>query len=406
MRINADLHIHSRFSGGVSREMTVSVLAREARKKGIDVIGCGDCLHSKWFSEIKQLRKVDEGTFELNSVYFILTAELEDPMRVHHLILFPTVSAVEDFKELIASKSQNLETDGRPKVHMPGWEIAQAAMDVDAIFGPCHAFTPWTGMYAAHNSLKTCYGDLTDKVAFIELGLSADSNYADRIAELEKLTFLTNSDAHSPYPVRLAREFNRFEVNSIKFDEIKKAILREGGRKSVLNVGIPPQEGKYNESACIRCYKHYDLKTAIQKGWICDCKGRIKKGVRDRVEEIATYKLPIHPEHRPKYLHLIPLAEIIAKALNLESPHCKEVFNEWNRLVATFSNEVVVLVDEDLDRIKRATTPEIANAIKSFRNGEIIIKPGGGGQYGKIILPEKKLSGQTKISDYTFGGVH
>ena len=98
-----------------------------------------------------------------------------------------------------------------------GCEIAEITKDLGALIGPCHAFTPWTALYAYHDSLKSCYGDMTDYVSFIELGLSADSDYADRIGELQRLTFLTNSDAHSPSTNKLAREFTQFNVPEITF---------------------------------------------------------------------------------------------------------------------------------------------------------------------------------------------
>ena len=53
MIINADLHIHSRFSGATSKKMTIQNLAFVAPLKGIDVVGTGDCLHSGWMKEIK-----------------------------------------------------------------------------------------------------------------------------------------------------------------------------------------------------------------------------------------------------------------------------------------------------------------------------------------------------------------
>jgi len=245
-------------------------------------------------------------------------------------------------------------------------------------------------MYAKHSSLSDCYGELTDYVSFVELGLSADSDYADKIKELHRLTFLTNSDCHSPHPVRLAREFNRFEVGDATFDEIKKAILRVGGNKPVLNVGLFPQEGKYNESACMSCHTHYVLEEAIRRRWKCQCGKKIKKGVKDRIEEKATYKEPVHPDHRPPYLHLIPLPEIITKAVKQHSPFTKTVTARWEELVSGFGNEIAVLLDADLDEIARATTPAIAEAIRAFREKKIHIVPGGGGRYGKIELPEEE----------------
>ncbi|UCF08716.1 MAG: phosphotransferase, partial [Thermoplasmata archaeon] len=246
MIVNADLHIHGKYSVGASRNMSFPALSKEAKKKGIQILATGDCLHSKWKSEIEEMKLVDEGTLEMDDVRYVLTAEIEDNRRVHHLLIFPSLSSVTDFREAIESHSKNIDTDGRPNVSMPGEEVAQHARDVDALIGPCHAFTPWTAMYAYHDSIKSCYKDMESYVSFVELGLSADTDYADRIAELQKLTFLTNSDAHSANAVKIAREFNRFHMKDITYGELRKAILRKGKREAVLNIGLPPQEGKYN----------------------------------------------------------------------------------------------------------------------------------------------------------------
>ncbi|HID25600.1 MAG TPA: TIGR00375 family protein [Thermoplasmata archaeon] len=388
MIINVDLHIHSRFSGATSPSMTIETIAKEAPRKGIDVVATGDCLHPGWQKEIQECEKVDEGTFLLGDTRFILSTEVEDKNRVHHLLLFPSLSSVEDFKEKIMRFSSNIETDGRPNVTLNGEQIAEVAKDVEALIGPAHAFTPWTAMYAYHDSLLSCYRDMTDYVSFIELGLSADSNYADRISELHRLTFLTNSDSHSPHPVRLAREFNRMEVKDASYSEIKKALLREGGNRVILNVGLPPQGGKYNESACISCYRHCTLNEAVKRRWRCICGKRIKKGVRDRVNELANLPFPVHPSHRPPYIHIIPLAEIIAKALGQTNSFTKNVTKRWSELIDAFGSEVTILVDADVEEIAKVTVPAITDAISAFREGKVIIHPGGGGRYGMIELPK------------------
>ncbi|RLF57070.1 MAG: TIGR00375 family protein [Thermoplasmata archaeon] len=390
MIINADLHIHSHYSIATSEKMNIETLSLQAPSKGIDVMATGDCLNSGWIEEIKTCNIIDDGTFEMNGTRFILSAEIEDRHRVHHLLYFPCLSAVEEFKDKIKHFSVNIETDGRPNVHLCGEDIASIAKDFDILIGPAHAFTPWTSMYAKHSSLHDCYGQLTDYISFLELGLSADSNYADKIKELHRLTFLTNSDCHSPHPVRLAREFNRFEVNDSTFNEIKKAILRIGGNKTILNVGLPPEEGKYNESACISCYTHFTLKEAIRRQWKCSCGKKIKKGVKDRIDEQANHKKTNHPDHRPPYLHLIPLPEIITKAVGQRSPFTKTVTSRWNELISEFGTEITVLIDTNLDDISRVTTPVIAEAIRAFREKKIHIIPGGGGKYGTIQLPEEQ----------------
>lgn len=389
MIVNADLHIHSRFSGGTSNKMNIELISLKAPKKGIQVMATGDCLHGGWMKEIKTCNVIDDGTFELNGTRFILSTEIESRHRVHHLVYFPSFSVAEDFKERIKSKSKNLESDGRPNVDMNGEELAELARDVDALIGPAHAFTPYTAVYAYYDSLKDCYGDLADYVSFVELGLSADADFADKIQELHRLTFLTNSDCHSPHSVRLAREFNRFEVRDATFDEIKKAILRMGGNKPVLNVGLPPQEGKYHESACSSCYIHYTLEEAQRRRWRCSCGKRIKKGVKDRINERADFKEPQHPDHRPLYVHLIPLAEIITKAVGQRNPFTQTVTKRWHELVSAFGSEINVLLEVNINDIARATAPAITEAIQAFRENKVIIQPGGGGQYGIIELPKE-----------------
>ena len=409
MLVNADLHIHSRFSGATSEKMNIETISLEAPKKGVNVVATGDCLHNGWMKEISQCNVIDEGTFELNGTRFILSTEIEGQKRVHHLLYFPNVTAVWDFKERIKSKSKNLETDGRPNVNMSGEELAGIAKDLDILIGPAHAFTPWTAIYAYHDSLEDCYGDFTDYISFVELGLSADSHFADKIEELHRLTFLTNSDCHSPHPVRLAREFNRFEVKDATYNEIKKAILRVDGNCPVLNVGLPPQEGKYHESACISCYTHYNLEEAKRRKWKCSCGKRIKKGVKDRINEKADSFEPQHPDHRPYYMHLIPLTEIIAKAVGQRNPFTQTVTKRWNELISAFGNEINVLIETDINEIKRVTAPAITEAIQAFRENKIIVRPGGGGQYGTIELPsEEELvsvaigpsDNQTNLGDY------
>jgi uncharacterized protein (TIGR00375 family) len=386
--INADLHIHSRFSISTSKHMTFKTLSMEAPKKGIQLVGTGDCLFRTWLDELKSLEQVGESIYKLNGTYFIPTVEVQGKGRVHHLIIFPSISSIEQFREKIAGLSKNLDSDGRPHVPLNGDELAQLAVDADALIGPCHAFTPWTGMYGYFGSLRECYGDLYKKISFLELGLSADSDFGDRISELKNLTFLSNSDAHSPYPLRLGREFNRFDVQDISYSELKKAILREGGRKCVLNVGLPPEEGKYNKSACSRCFVQYSLNESLEHKWKCSCGGRIKKGVSDRVNELADHDIPNRPEHRPEYIRLIPLTEIIAKALDHANVNTKKVLSTWSKLIEEFNNEIDVLLNVEFENIVNVAGIKIARAVQSFRENKIILHPGGGGKYGEIELPD------------------
>lgn len=74
---------------------------------------------------------------------------------------------------------------------------------------PAHAFTPHKSFYGNCTSrLERIFKEEFNKIFAIELGLSADTELADQISELETRTFVTNSDAHS-LP-KIAREYNKY----------------------------------------------------------------------------------------------------------------------------------------------------------------------------------------------------
>lgn len=389
MKINADLHLHSKYSMACSNKMDLPTIAEEAAKKGIDLVATGDCIHPLWLKEIRKAA-VDDETILVGKTNFVLTTEIEDSNRVHHLLILPSISKAEELAEQM-QKHGKLSSDGRPTVRLDGCHIAEIAKDVGALIGPCHAFTPWTAMYAYHDSLRSCYGDMTDYISFLELGLSSDSYYADRISELHDLTFLSNSDAHSPWSNKLAREFNQLEVNEISFEGLKNAILRKNNSKVTMNIGFYPEEGKYNESACIKCFTHYTLQESVANNWKCrECGGRVKKGVMDRINELADLHEPKHPDHRPEYIHLIPLSEIIMMALKHASITTKGVQTAWSSLIEKFGTELEVLLyasEQDMDFIDK----RIIDAIIAFREEKVILHPGGGGEYGWIELPEENM---------------
>ena len=115
----------------------------------------------------------------------------------------------------------------------------------------------------------------------MNFGLSADTDYADRIRELASKRFLTNSDAHS-LP-KIAREYNTFEMENISFESFKK----DDNKKLnyiVCNNGMYPKLGKYNKTYCDMC----KCVSEIEDGKCKKCGSKkIVKGVEDRIFEIA-----------------------------------------------------------------------------------------------------------------------
>ena len=379
MLVNADFHIHSCFSSASSKDMLIKNMAPKAKLKGLQLLGTGDAFHPGWLDIIEESTTyLDDGIYESNGMDFVLTTEVEGKHRIHHVIIIPNIEIARELSDRLVSK--NKLVDGRPRTNYSGAELLELVREYDCLIGPAHAFTPWTGMYKSYDSIYDCY---EKKVDFVELGLSADTFMADRVSELKDFPFLTNSDAHSPWPHRLGREFNALEMEDISFSSIKYAIKHN---KIKANYGLVPNLGKYHMTACIKCYKLIDPLVAKENKMKCGCGGRVKKGVDYRISEIADYAEPKHPDFRPKYVHLMPLAELISTVYD-KGVTTKTVQGIWQKLVDSFGTEIDVLINSPICEITNIDS-KIAPAIDSFRNGTINVIPGGGGKYGQILFDE------------------
>ena len=375
MLVNADFHIHSCFSMASSKDMLIKNIAPKSKLKGLQLLGTGDGLHPKWLDIIEESTTYKgDGIYSSDGMDFVLTTEVEGKHRIHHVIIIPDLDIAREMSQILPSKNKSI--DGRPKTNLGGAELLELAHEYDCLLGPAHAFTPWTGMYKSYDSIYDCYESKPD---FVELGLSADTDMADTISELKDFVFLTNSDAHSPWPHRLGREFNQIELADISYTSIKKAIEN---RDVKANYGLVPNLGKYHMTACTKCFKLVDPLIAREKKMKCECGGRIKKGVDYRISEIADFTQPRHPDFRPKYVHLMPLAEIISAVYD-KGVTTKFVQGIWQKLIDNFQTEINVLINVDLDEIKRIDS-SVSAAIESFRNNTVNIVPGGGGKYGQL----------------------
>jgi uncharacterized protein (TIGR00375 family) len=368
--------------------MLIKNMAPKAKLKGLGLLGTGDALHPGWLDIIEETTTYSgDGIYTYDDMDFVLTTEIEGKNRIHHVIIIPDIGIARELSDKLPSKNKTI--DGRPKTNYGGAEILELVRQYDCLIGPAHAFTPWTGMYKSFDSIYDCYEKKPD---FVELGLSADTDMADTISELKDFPFLTNSDAHSPWPHRLGREFNQISLEDISFSSIKKAIKN---RDIKANYGLVPNLGKYHMTACTKCYKLIDPLTAKENNMKCSCGGRIKKGVDFRISEIADYSEPNHPKFRPKYVHLMPLAEIISSVYD-KGVTTKTVQGIWQKLIDSFNTEIDVLINADLADISKIDT-QTAQAIESFRNNSLDIVPGGGGQYGQIIF-EKKVKKEKVVT--------
>jgi len=256
---------------------------------------------------------------------------------------------------------------------LPAAELEAICHAAGGVFVPAHSFTPHKSVYGS------CARRMTDvfppeawaRIPAIELGLSADSDLADRISELRDKTFLSNSDAHS-LP-RIAREYNLLEMHEATHEEFLRALRREDGRTVVGNFGLDPRLGKYHRTRCEECDW---IATQPPPVLFCEhCESeKVTVGVLDRIHEIADTPGPAPPEHRPPYRYQIPL-QFVPKVGGVR----------LNRLLNRFGSEMAVLHEASPQALAQTVGTEIADLIVRAREGRLVVQPGGGGRYGRAF---------------------
>jgi len=397
---NADLHFHGPYSAGVSKNMLVPVIAEQSKLKGLDICGTSDLLQGTWMKHLKEnIIEAGNGLFtdKKGQVHFIPQVEVQCSNRIHHLIFLPDFSAAENLKKSLEGKAVfDSWGCGRPVIRLSAEEIAGRVHDAGGIMGPAHAFTPYFSVYAHFDSVQEAYGEMGKNVSFIELGLSADTHFADLISENHNYQFLTCSDSHSPWPYRIGREFVKVELREPGFKELRKALEEKEEGRIKLNVGLDPREGKYHCTACNSCFEKYSLEKAKAMNFRCSkCKGSIKRGVKDRILMLANCEKGMHPAFRPDYMHSVPLAEIIQLALEVKGINSIKVQSLWRDFVDRFGNEINILVDvpkEELAEVNKA----VAAKVNAFRQGWVHYIPGGGGNYGKPVICNSRKEFESK----------
>ena len=430
---NADLHIHSPHSIGVSKSLSLDTMVETCRKKGLNILGTGDVLQPDWLKYLEQkLEKNNDGAYSYKDIYFILQTEIEDQESVHEVIFFESFDMVRKIQKKLTPYSKNIldQWGGRPRVNLSPAELVDIISEEGALVGPAHAFTPFKAIFRQNKfeTLKECYQDASKKIFFIELGLSANTDLADRLECLKNVTFLSNSDAHSQNPRSLGREFNRFDIDNPSFEEILLAIKRKENRRIILNVGFHPKLGKYYNMFCNKCrrrilfrktkkdvqdvFNQYSITEnfiiiftnnpqaaknqyigqVAKNKMVCPaCKEevgknfKVKLGVSERIDVISSYEKPIHPDHRPNYINAVPLIDIIRSIKNIKSTTSKSVLNEYNKIIDELGTEFEILINVPTNKIDNFDK-NIASLIKALRSNEIEYTPGGGGTYGQIKL--------------------
>ncbi len=428
MQFVADLHLHSKYSRAVSKNMVLPIMAEWGKKKGIDILSVSDWTHPLWLREIRtQLEEAGEGLYKLKvkssklkvdrEPLFLLSVEVSSIYsqggklrRIHSLIFAPNFEIAEKINKEMVHRGVNLMSDGRPIMGLSAKNLLELTLAIDkrVIFIPAHAWTPHFGIFGSasgFNSIEECFGELSRYIYGVETGLSSDPWMNWQIKDLDNRSILSFSDAHSP--PKMGREATVFEIDktrdTLSYMDIGKAIARSTEKcKVAYTIEFYPEEGKYHYSGHRNCGVVEDPTKVKETNHICRvCGRRLTEGVMYRLSQLAqnsklktqNSKLDkngvswVSPgeKNRPPFVRLVPLNEIIAESLSstVASEKVKQSFND---LCAKFGSEIEILLHTQISDIKSFCGEKIAEGVLKVRKGDIVIDPGFDGEYGKVKI--------------------
>ncbi|MBN2651935.1 MAG: hypothetical protein JXR63_06085 [Spirochaetales bacterium] len=401
MRVVTDLHSHSGYAGGVG-QIELADIAKTMKTKGIDLFGTGDCLLPQRLDELEeQLVDTGDGLFSLegDSSRFMLQTEIILTVQLdgrkgkcvaHHILLIPSFVAARKIIKLF-ERFNVKNTIGRPFVvseNLPAQEkFLFSLQEIDPMIEiiPAHIMTP-DGVLGSKNklsSLREFYGEFTPNIRVVETGLSADPPMLEKIPELARLTYISNSDCHSSALDRIGREFTIVEAEDFSYNGIISALR---ANNIVLTAEFNPAEGRYFQTGH-RLDRHEELGS-----YICEdgekscplCGKELNPGVKQRSLELSD---PTITPLKRNYMHLIPLTEVIAYAFGVKNTSSKRVVKEYYNIMNFFKSEIELWLS---DVTEVPIDDKIKNHIISIQKGNFSFDPPGyDGQYGelKIHLP-------------------
>ncbi len=411
MALIVDLHLHSHFSRATSADMDLPHIALWAQLKGIDVVGTGDFTHPGWLKEIQdQLEPAEASLWQLkpeirkkvnqqvplscrnDSLRFILTAEIstiyskdEAVRKLHQVLLAPDFTTVAKINSKL-SQIGNLTADGRPILGLDSQELLKISKEANnsVLFIPAHIWTPWFAMFGSKSgfdSIKETFGDLADEIKAVETGLSSDPFMNWRVSDLDGLTLVSNSDAHSPRT--LGREANLLDCQ-LSYQEIFEAVSTNDARFKG-TIEFYPEEGKYHFDGHRKCGVVFSPQETKKHQGLCPkCGKPLVLGVDYRVDQLADRPPSFKPTKHKTVEYIIPLPEMIAQIKGVKGTQTKTVQEIYWQILTELGSEFQILRGLSVAKITATGFPVLAEAVQRMRSGKIIIQPGYDGVFGEI----------------------
>ncbi|MFA5249553.1 MAG: endonuclease Q family protein [Candidatus Paceibacterota bacterium] len=408
MEIIADFHIHSKYSRATSKDMELEPLDRWARMKGIQVLGTGDFTHPLWFDNLKnKLEPAEPGVFVLKDqkierskkTRFILTCEISciytkgGKVRKIHIVVFaPSLEDVAKINKELGAIG-NIRSDGRPILGLDAKKLAEIILNAapDAFIVPAHIYTPWFSLFSSRsgfNSIEECFEEYAKYIYAGEIGLSSDPAMSWANSGLDNIALISSSDAHSP--AKLGREATVFDTE-MSYKSLVEAVKAKDPKRFLYTIEFYPEEGKYHYDGHRSCDVSLSPRESKKYNNLCPVCGKpLTIGVLNRAEELADREKGFKPEGRIPFKSLVPLQEIIAGSFGVGTAS-KKVGSAYDQMIREFGPEFDILLKRDVEEMAKSVPSRIAEGISRVRSGQLNIKPGYDGVFGKIdIFSEEK----------------
>jgi len=404
MRFAADLHLHSRYASGVSPAMTMENIALWAQRKGVDLLGTGDCLQPQWLDEIEaNTIEAESGLLALKpevekQVHARLPERLRCPLRfvlstevncvapgksemtgIHQLIYFPSLPAAREFASRIAKKGDLAE--GRPTISLSPKDLVRGVLNFERVHVAApHLMNPWFsvfGVVGGETSAEAVYGDFLKNVLAMETGLTSDPTMCRRVADLDRFGLYSCSDAHSLE--NIGRECTLLDIEP-GYDALMAA-LRDGTNDRIKGtLKFPIELTRYFLNWCSNCKEPFDCWPGCPQ-----CHRKLTKGSRDRMAELegtGHRPEPVFTEAAPPFEAIKPLSYVIA-GVEGKKPDAVGVRRTAGEIVDQLGTERHVLTEANSAELMSVTTPEIAGAVLEQRTGALSRRVDTRVQYGQ-----------------------
>ncbi len=383
-----------------SRDCDAPHLDLWARRKGLGLLGTGDCVHPAWRAELRQaLIPAEEGAYVLRdglripdgpdrgAPRFLVTGEIACVYkregrirRVHHLIVLPSLEAADALAQRL-EKIGSISSDGRPILKLDSRDLLAMVLDAGGELIPAHIWTPHWSMFGAFTGFETleeCFGDLASQIHAVETGLSADPPMFWRVSALDGRTLVSHSDAHSP--AKLGRE-----ADVLSGERSYPALLQalRTGEGLLGTVEFFPEEGKYHLDGHRDCNVCLTPQEAQALGNICPVCGKpLTVGVAHRVEDLSRRPAGYRPPGAKDFQRLISLTELLSGA----GIRGKRRDERYASLLREVGPELYILRHAPLGDIAQAAGPQVSEAVRRLRAGQVSLRAGYDGRYGAVQI--------------------